>query len=374
MNNRERVNAILHYKKYDRLPIVNFGYWRETLEKWAEEGHISKELAKKQGDGNEADYEIGNKLGFDFNWARMINEPNSSHSLKPRFEYKVLEVTEEGYKKVTNSEGVVVLVKDGIVSIPVEIDHILKDRASWEEHYLPRLQYAEHRTNHKAINEYSKIENRDFPVGLHCGSLYGQMRNYLGVEGISYLYLDDEELYIEIINTIGELCYKVTEGMLKTGFDFDYAHFWEDICFKNGPLVNPRIFEELVGPHYKRITDLVKSYGIDIISLDCDGWIDALIPTWFNNGINVMFPMEVGTWNASMAPWREKYGKELRGVGGMNKTVFAGEKSDIEAEVKRLKPLVELGGYIPCPDHRIAPDAKWENVQYYCELMRKTFG
>ena len=27
---------------------------------------------------------------------------------------------------------------------------------------------------------------------------------------------------------------------LATGIPFDYGHFWEDICFKNGPLVNPR--------------------------------------------------------------------------------------------------------------------------------------
>ena len=42
---------------------------------------------------------------------------------------------------------------------------------------------------------------------------------------------------------------------------------------------------------------------------------------------------------------------------------------DVDAEIERLRPLIELGGYIPCPDHRIAPDAKFENVQYYCEKM-----
>ena len=83
-----------------------------------------------------------------------------------------------------------------------------------------------------------------------------------------------------------------------------------------------------------------------------------------------MFPIEVGTWNASIAPWREKYGRELRGVGGMNKTVFARDRAAVEAEVERLKLLIALGGYIPCPDHRISPDADFELVRYYCELMR----
>ena len=126
-----------------------------------------------------------------------------------------------------------------------------------------------------------------------------------------------------------------------------------------------------MGPHYKKITNLLHSYGVNIVSVDCDGMIDALLPTWLNNGVNTMFPIEVGTWNANIRPWREKYGRELRGVGGMNKTVFARDYKAVDEEIERLKPLIALGGYIPCPDHRIAPDAKFENVQYYCEKMNQ---
>jgi uroporphyrinogen decarboxylase len=75
-----------------------------------------------------------------------------------------------------------------------------------------------------------------------------------------------------------------------------------------------------------------------------------------------------------MAPWREKYGRTLRGVGGMNKNVFSRDRKAVDAEVERLKPLVALGGYIPCPDHRIAPDAKWDMVSYYCDRMRHEFS
>ena len=58
----------------------------------------------------------------------------------------------------------------------------------------------------------------------------------------------------------------------------------------------------------------------------------------------------------------------------MAKRIFGFEYADVDAEVERLKQLVDMGGYLPCPDHRIAPDAKWENVQYYCDKMRKAFG
>ena len=32
MNLRETTLAILNYDDYDRMPIVHFGYWQETLE------------------------------------------------------------------------------------------------------------------------------------------------------------------------------------------------------------------------------------------------------------------------------------------------------------------------------------------------------
>ena len=58
----------------------------------------------------------------------------------------------------------------------------------------------------------------------------------------------------------------------------------------------------------------------------------------------------------------------------MDKRVFARDYAAVDAEIERLRPLVALGGFIPCPDHRIAADAKWENVQHYCERMRSVFG
>ena len=123
------------------------------------------------------------------------------------------------------------------------------------------------------------------------------------------MMVDDEPLLDEIITTVGELCFRCTEYALSQGARFDYAHFWEDICFKNGPLISPEMFSRKIGPQYRRITDLLHDHGIHIVSVDCDGWIDALIPTWLENGVNTMFPIEVGTWKASikLKPGRYEY-------------------------------------------------------------------
>lgn len=369
MTNRENAMAVLRYQRYDRLPVVHFGFWNETLDKWRDEGHITGGEASGWSDGNEHDLSIAAKLGFDFDWCTIFNPKTG---LFPEFERTVLEELGGGRRKVLNRYGAIELESDGAGSIPAEFDHTLKDRESWERHYRPRLEYRAERVDMAYLR--SLPAERENPLGLHCGSLFGEIRNWLGVEGVSYLYYDDEELFDEIIGTVGELSYSVTETALSSGVNFDFGHFWEDICFKNGPLVVPSVFNEKIGPWYGRITGLLARHGIDIVSLDCDGLIDALIPTWIENGVNTMFPIEVGTWEASIAPWRGRYGRALLGVGGMDKRVFAADRAAIDSEIERLKPLVALGGYIPCPDHRIAPDAKWDNVRYYCEKMRSTFG
>lgn len=370
MNYRENVNAILHYQPFEKMPIVSFGYWGETVQKWADEGHITREEADgyfRYGDNSEADRAIMKRLGFDFNWNSCYG---GNVGLYPAFDRKVLEQKADGGQVIRDEQGLIVLVKPGVVSIPAEIGTTLTDREVWEKEYLPRLQWEAERIDTSLFESLKDDSQRQLPVGLHCGSLMGYMRNLLGVEELSYLYVDDPELYEEIANTLAGLCYQSVKAILETGAKFDYAHFWEDICYKNGPLVSPDGFRQIIGPHYRKITNLLKEHGVDIVSVDCDGWIDTLLPIWLENGVNTMFPIEVGTWNASIAPWREKYGKDLRGVGGMNKTVFARDYQAVDQEVERLRPLMELGGYIPCPDHRIAPDAKFENVQYYCEKMK----
>ncbi|MCL5102509.1 MAG: hypothetical protein M1133_00145 [Armatimonadetes bacterium] len=386
MTNRERILAILNYEAYDRLPVVHFGFLRETLGKWLAEGHLTSEQhdAACCADQDVARDELTRRLGFDCCYERIFE---LAFRIYPAFERKVIETLPDGTRKVITVNGAIVIEKDDATSIPMEFDHVLKGRKEWEEIFKPRMQFSEERVNITAVNcetemrrfdegglEYLRQDDRENHYLLYCGSLYGVLRDYIGMENLCYLAADDPDLLLEMIDVNAELCYRCAEHTLNTGAKFDIAHFWEDIAFKNGPLVNPKFFAEHVGPHYKRITDMLKSHGISLVSLDCDGLIDSLVPIWLENGVNVMFPIEVGTWDASIRPWREKYGRQVRGVGGMRKYVFALDYAAVDAEIERLKPLVELGGYLPCPDHRIADDAKWENVQYYCEKMRKAFG
>jgi len=369
MTNRERAMNLLHFKPVDRIPAVHFGYWGELLNEWAAQGKIPKELSQNCWDGSPNDRELDKLIGWDFNWSRTTG---SNNGLNPGFEHKVLEVLADGTKRVQSWTGIIEKIKPGIVSIPSEDDYLLKDREAFETLYRPKMQYFPERVNTEYYKTFNETRPQDIPIGLNLGSVLGSIRDMTSVVGMSYLiYDEDEELFADIVDTYAEMQYKCAEAILETGAKFDFGHYWEDICFKNGPLISPEIFDEVCAKHYKKRNDLCHKYGIDIISLDCDGVTEKLLPTWFNNGVNTMFPIEVGVWGDQFEPARKKFGNGMLGVGGMDKTALRKDKAAVDAEIERMKRLASMGGFIPCPDHRLMPGTKFELVQYYAEEIKK---
>jgi hypothetical protein len=71
---------------------------------------------------------------------------------------------------------------------------------------------------------------------------------------------------------------------------------------------------------------------------------------------------------------RKKYGERIVILGGVNKHKLIAGKDAIRAEIKRIKPYVMEGGWIPHVDHRCPPDVTFENYLYYLDVKRETFG
>lgn len=369
MTNRERAMNLLHFKPADRLPAVHFGYWRELLAEWVGQGKIPAHILEGYYDGSPTDRELDKLIGWDFNWYHCVS---ASNSLFPHFASEVLETLPDGSRKIRNPWGVTEIVKPGITSIPSECDYFLKNRTVFEEYYLPKMKYYPERFNKAFFERFNETREQDVPIGLMLGSLIGDIRNMTSVPGMSYLlYDEDETLFSDIVDAYAEMQYECAKVVLETGAKFDFAHYWEDICFKGGPLLSPDSFRRLTAHHYKKRNDLAHAHGIDVISLDCDGVTEKLLPIWFESGVNTMFPIEIGTWGDQFEPARKKYGNGMLGVGGMDKTAFRKDRAAVDRELERMKRLASMGGFLPCPDHRLMPGSKFELVQYYAEKIKE---
>ena len=269
------------------------------------------DLALAWEDGNKADRELNAKMGWDFNWQQVFG---ADMGLFPPFDTEILETLQDGSLRIRNADGLIERVHPGVASIPSEEDYLLKDRAAFETLYKPRMQYCPERIDLQQLRRIREEDFPDLPMGLRMGSILGDIRNMVSVLGMSYLlYDEDAELFPEIVDTYAQMQYHCVEEILKSGISFDFAHYWEDICFNGGPLLSPDQFHELCFKHYKRRNDLCRQYGIDLISLDCDGVTQKLQRTWFESGVNILFPIEVGTWGDQFARARETFGREMLG-------------------------------------------------------------
>jgi uroporphyrinogen decarboxylase len=383
LNSRERFDAVMHYKDKDRCPIVDFGFWEDTFAVWRRQGLPDNvlwgaEAAKasatdeESAKGRPAPIMSETFFGMDTEWRwSPIN-----CGLFPGFECKLIEDRGDS-EIVRDTDGVTKERGKFLGSIPKHIDHLLKDRASWTEHFLPRLDgHAVDRnpadwTPHLA--EYNR-KDRDYPLGLTVGSLYGGIRDWMGMDNLSLLVYDDPMLFEEMVTAVTDCVIASVTPSLEAGVKYEFAQFWEDMCYRSGPLLSPKIFEKVLVPNYRRITSLLNKHGLDIIVVDCDGEISKLLPLWLECGVNCMFPIEVGVWGADPVKMRAQYGRDLRLIGGVGKRLLASSHEAITHEVERLAELVDDGGYIPLPDHRVPPDVPYRNYVHYLREARRVWG
>ena len=355
MNIRERFNAVLHWQKPDRLPNMDFGYWKETLEIWHE-----------QGLPPEIDTNVKAEEYFGLDGSDRIPSLPVSIFIHPSFEYKILE--DEGDRLIIrDGEGVISEVFKHGASIPHYLKFPIETRKDWEKIKTQRLRIDDpaRKPNRAKLKAFVDKAHADgMPVRVNAGSLYGWLRNLMGVENFSIAILTDKEWVEEMMEHLTQLILHVLDNVL-SGLDVDVAWWWEDMCYNHGPLISPALFNELMVPRYKRITDMLRSHGIDVNVLDCDGNIHELVPGWLEGGINCMFPLETTHTNAEKI--RQIHGNEVLLFGNANKIELAKGHDAIDREIERLGNLVEKGGFIPCIDHRVPPDVSMENYLYYLE-------
>ncbi len=157
-------------------------------------------------------------------------------------------------------------------------------------------------------------------------------------------------------------------------FQIDFIGYHEDMGYKTGSMISPKMIKEFMCPYYARIQKIATKYGIDLQFLDSDGNIWEIIPIWLEFGINVLLPMEVAA-GMDVVSLRKTFGKQLRMMGGFDKRIMASSnKQDIKKELERIKPVIEDGGYIPGLDHGAPPDIPFENVCYYIDCIKHMYG
>ena len=357
MTDRERFVRQMHFQPVDRSFNMEFGYWKENFDTW--------KMFRDNGITNNA--EADEFFSFD-----RFATIGGCWWMSPCFEEKVIE--ERGNTVIMqNGDGLLAEAAKDHSSIPHYISSSIETPEDWEKVKRERFRLDDPaRIVDIAALKAVHPEDRDYPLGVDCGSMIGKIRDMLTVEGLAYACAD----YPEMVEDMVETCCQMVEHFLDQvlpHFRFDFASGWEDICCNNGPLVSLGFFRDVVMPRYKRIHKKLAAAGIDIWFTDCDGDVRPILPYLLEGGINCLFPFEV---NGCAHPGEllDAYPGQLRIMGGVNKMKLIAGKAETKAYLESLLPYVEKGGYIPFCDHHCPPDVAEETYLYYLDLKKEMFG
>jgi len=383
MLTRERFLGICRFERPGDLcllsPYLN-SFWTKTLEEWIKQGAPEQILDTRF----RAHY-------FQFDHTRLLHEIRTGSSMDKemdiggatyRYEIPPIVPCYEP-RLITEDEHTVSLLNEGGQRVkvsrvnpekmPMYLDHPVKDRASWEE-YKKRLDPD---TPERWPADWSayvhKMNSRDVPTTLYVGSFFGYLREWMGLERLLYMFYDDPNLIEDMVN---QICYLETECAKRVVKDLrvDQALFWEDMAFRSGPLILPAMFRKFMMPRYRKVTDLLRTSGIDVIMVDSDGNLNELIPLWLECGINFFWPLECAAANDAVA-LRKKYGKDIILGGNIDKRALLKGKDATREEVMSKVPfLLESGGYFPSIDHMVPPDVTLESYRYFINTLREVAG
>jgi uroporphyrinogen decarboxylase len=182
---------------------------------------------------------------------------------------------------------------------------------------------------------------------------------------------DDPRFVREMMSLQGRFAAAMAEKVLQD-VEIDAAVFSEPIGGNHGPLISPRMYEELVLPSYEPLLDVLRLHGVEIVIFKTYANARLLLPSVLKWGICCLWASEVNCEAMDYRGLRREYGQDLRLIGGLDLDSLRQGKEAIRREIlEKVPSLAADGGYIPLADGRIREDVTLGNYLYYRQLLEE---
>ena len=250
-------------------------------------------------------------------------------------------------------------------SMPDFQEFHVRDRATWERYRdltTPRGKATER------LDEWGqRFRDRTRPLSISCGGTWGRVRNDMGPERALLALYDDPELVRDMIahtlSVTEEYVFPVLQALRP-----EIVTMWEDFCYNHGMLISPDAFREHCAPYYRRVAEVARECGAQLLFVDSDGKVDQFVELLDEVGFNGLMPMEQVCGNDATT-YRERL-PDFVFLGGIEKEIAStGNAGRIETElVPNVQNLLEIGGCFPMSDHALSTNVGFEE---HCRCMTR---
>jgi len=357
MTNRERYLATVRFQETDRpVRFEALGADDNTIIRWQKEGYQQKGPAVSfYGD-------------FEFDLVAPVMIGAHIHpGFFPEYQEKVLE--DNGKHKViqTSAGTIQEIFSDASMSIPRFLKFPVENMDDLKK-LLPLLNPADHARVDNWKWAFGLATGAKWPLFLYVSGCFGFHRHLMGFENLMVAYMENPELIHAMSKAWAALVIGILERA-RTHGEIDFLQFWEDMSYKNGPMISPKMFKEFIQPYYKKVCDRALELGVVGLIVDTDGDCKLLIPPFIEAGINHFLPFEVQS-GMDVREVRKQYPR-LAITGGLDKRALAISQQAIDAELEsKMDFMLERKGYFPSLDHVVPPDVPYDNWVYFLQKVR----
>ncbi len=196
----------------------------------------------------------------------------------------------------------------------------------WDK--LPELFWQTADRQYKALAE-TLPEGMKLIGGVGNGA-FEISEDLVGFEYLSYMQIDDPQLFADLYTKIGDLMVQIWSEFLKRyGHLYGVCRFGDDLGFKTGTLMAPSTIVSHIVPQYKRVIDLVHNAGLPFLLHSC-GCIFDVMDQIIDAGIDAKHSNEDVI--APFDRWIEDYNDRIGLFGGIDVDLLCSQTPDKTCE------------------------------------------
>ena len=225
----------------------------------------------------------------------------------------------------------------------------------------------------KYLKEYKDaIAKRNSKIGV--SGLYGCISQTLyefvvGMNDFMMMVYEDRDLIEEMLEESTVHFVKTTQALVDGGADFIWPA--DDIAFKTGLFIPPKLMKEMWVPRMARIMEPAVNAGIPVM-FHSDGKIDDIVEDLIEMGLDCLNPMD--PYGVDYADYKKRYGDRLCLSGNVDIEfpLSKGTPEDVDADVKKHMDTLKPGyGYVATVSHSVVNYIPHENVIAYLNAIHK---
>ncbi len=348
----ERLFAAFKREPVDRVP---------NFEALYEDQHVEKFLGRF----------AGNTLAFGGDPAKGIVDPAKVRPMYPDDYIDLCNIIGQDAMLLDTGIWTPFKKKDKDGKLVLVADKSVKNRKDFESLKLDSQGQIDNAV--KYIREYKNtLKTRKSKIGISAG--YGCIMQTLyeflvGMNDFMVMVYEDRELVEDMLELSTQHFVKLTKAVIAEGIDFIWPA--DDVAFKTGLFIPPKIMKEIWVPRMARIMEPAVNAGIPVM-FHSDGKIDDIVEDLIDMGLSCLNPMD--PYGIDYRDYKARYGDRLCLAGNVDIEfpLSKGTPEDVEKDVAEHMEVLKPGnGYVATCSHSIVNYIPHENVIAYINAIHK---